>query len=682
MAIFIKSIIGLSFLIFSTTAFSQSVPDSSDTEKEWADIIATNLRFEAALRFNLNQLPSTIEEWKTNRTILRSKLLTSAGVKINSDLPLDIRETGTIKMKGYSIKKIYFQTKPGVYATANLYIPDGKGTFPAIINVHGHWQGGKAGEMIQPRGHELALNGYVCLNMDAWGSGERTTIHGKNEYHGSNLGASLLNIGETLLGNQLTDNIRGVDLLCSLPYVDKNRIGATGASGGGNQTMWLAALDERIKAAMPVVSVGTFQSYILGSNCVCEMMPRGLTFTEESGVLALIAPRALNICSSLKEQNPTFLPSEMLRSFTNAKSIYTLYHQEDNIQYRLFDVTHGYWPEIRETMLGWFDWKLRGIGEGHPKKEIPFTLLPPEQLMVFPEDKRSPLVTITSDYCIQRGKDLIQNLYQTKTIDREKKIQALKNLLSYSDSPDKIKQVHELSSKDGWQKLILETTRQHLIPLRVFPPAKGNSHFVVIATDQEKTNNGASFIRDYLQKGYGVVIADLWGIGEFASGQSRKIDGGLPRFHTLARAEMWLGRTIMEEWVNDIKNVIDYIRSNYQAGALTLDATGELALAALIQSALNNNTDTCILRTCPISYALDRREGIDFFDMGIHIPGILNWGDISLMAALNNNTRLIFKNPVTITGDRISDKGRTDFRNQFLILKDICKTQSIISLTE
>ncbi len=260
---------------------------------ETADVIASNLKHEAALDFDLRQLPATKSGWEAHRKKLRSELLQSSGVKINHSLPLDIHETGSIKMNGYTIKKIYFQTRPKVYATADLYVPDGKGIFPAIINMHGHWPNGKAGEMVQPRAHELALNGYVCLNIDAWGAGERTTIHGIDEYHGSNLGASLLNIGESLLGNQLTDNMRGVDLLCSLPYVDKNNIGATGASGGGNQTMWLSALDERIKASMPVVSVGTFQSYIMGSNCVCELMPEGLTYTEESGVLALTAPRSI-----------------------------------------------------------------------------------------------------------------------------------------------------------------------------------------------------------------------------------------------------------------------------------------------------------------------------------------------------------------------------------------------------
>src|SRR5690606_3572677 len=127
--------------------------------------------------------------------------------------------------------------------------------------------------------------------------------HGNFEYHGAHLGASLLNVGETLLGMQLTDNMRGVDLLSSLPFVDAARIGATGASGGGNQTMWLAAMDDRVKASMPVVSVGTFESYIMSSNCVCEMLPDGLMHMEESEVLGLVAPRAIRVCNAAKEAN-------------------------------------------------------------------------------------------------------------------------------------------------------------------------------------------------------------------------------------------------------------------------------------------------------------------------------------------------------------------------------------------
>ncbi|MEJ7769713.1 MAG: acetylxylan esterase, partial [Chitinophagaceae bacterium] len=238
-----------------------------------ADLIESSFRNQALLQFSVHQLPDNLTAWQHYKSALKSKIIQKAGVVIDHKLPLNMRETGSVKSDGYTIKNIAFQTRKGVYSTANLYVPEGKGPFPAVITMHGHWPAGRLFEQFQAIGQTLALNGYVCLNIDAFGAGERTTIHGTDEYHGANLGSSLMNIGETLVGFQMSDNMRGVDLLCSLPFVDAGKIGATGASGGGNQTMWLTAIDERIKAAVPVVSVGTFESYIMRSNCVCELLP-------------------------------------------------------------------------------------------------------------------------------------------------------------------------------------------------------------------------------------------------------------------------------------------------------------------------------------------------------------------------------------------------------------------------
>src|SRR5690554_4639900 len=274
-----------------------------------SDLVESNLRNEAFVKFATHQLPDNLEEWDEYKTKLRKTIIEKTGVYIDHQLPVDMKETATLQMPGYVIKNIYFQTRPDIYATANLYIPEGDGPFPGVILMCGHSSNGRLYDAYQSVGHSLALNGYVALAVDPWGAGERTTTHGEFEYHGANLGASLMNIGESLLGMQISDNIRGVDLLVSLPYVDDEKIGATGASGGGNQTMWFAALDERVKATMPIVSVGTFESAVMGSNCVCELMPGGLTFTESAGVLALYAPRALKMCNHHKDRNPTFYPA-------------------------------------------------------------------------------------------------------------------------------------------------------------------------------------------------------------------------------------------------------------------------------------------------------------------------------------------------------------------------------------
>jgi hypothetical protein len=301
-----------------------------------ADLTGAILKLEAAIKSGEQRLPDNLDEWKTYRKRLKDEIITKAGVTIDHSLPLNIRLTGTIKMEGYSVKNIAFQTRQGIYATANLYIPDGSGKFPAVINIPGHWTKAKIDSTCpQAVGHSLALNGYICLTVDPWGSGERTTVHGIFEDHGdeNGLGSALMNIGETLIGIEISDNIRGIDLLCSLPEVDPGKIGATGASGGGSQTIWLAALDERIKATMLVVSTGTFEAHVMGSPCICEVMDGALNFTEESGVLALIAPRALKMCNHNKDEIPAFLPSQMLRSFNNIKPVYRMYGAENNVTF-------------------------------------------------------------------------------------------------------------------------------------------------------------------------------------------------------------------------------------------------------------------------------------------------------------------------------------------------------------
>ncbi|MEJ7830967.1 MAG: acetylxylan esterase [Segetibacter sp.] len=279
-------------------------------------LIESKLRQEAVLKFALHEVPTTKKELETLRVGLKNEIINKTGALVNQKLPLNLKETGSLKMKGYTIKNIAFQTRPGIYATANLYVPDGKGKFAAVIVMMGHSANGRFYDKYQSVGITLALNGYVSLCIDPWGAGERTTTHGVFEDHGdeNNLGAAFMNIGESLMGMLITDNMRGVDLLCSLPYVNTENIGATGSSGGGNQTMWLTALDHRIKAAVPVVSAGTFEAYIMGSPCICEVLIDGLTFTEEAAVLALIAPRTIKMCNHNKDANKAFNPLEMLRS--------------------------------------------------------------------------------------------------------------------------------------------------------------------------------------------------------------------------------------------------------------------------------------------------------------------------------------------------------------------------------
>ena len=647
---------------------SDSLP--SVLTKNHADLIESRLRNQAVLKFGTHQLPDNLQDWDKYRNALKNNIIQKTGLIVNHELPLDIKETGSIQMKGYQIKNIAFQTRPGVYATANLYVPEGKGPFPAVIVMHGHWPGGRLYESFQAIGQSLALNGYVCLNIDAWGAGERTRTHGKDEYHGANLGASLLNIGESLAGVQISDNMRGVDLLSSLPYVDPKNIGATGASGGGNQTMWLTAMDERVKAALPVVSVGTFESYVMRSNCICELLTDGLTFTEEAGVLALVAPRAIKM-SNIIVDNPTFLSSEMFRSFNNSRTVFKMLGVENNISKLVLDKPHGYWPENREVMLGWFDLHLKGIGTGAPKKEIPFETLPNKQLMVYPViGKRDPGVQTTADYCEKRGKELRTAFLGERSFDAAEKQKELRSILRINEQSD-LKKVHQYTSQGGWDRLALETSDDKLIPVLHLAPADPSLGYLIISNPAGKQAISQDLISTLKKKGQGLVIVDLSGTGEASSSKENTSNKSMV-LHTQSRSELWLGKTILGEWVKELGVVSDFLKSRYHAQKVSIDGSKEAGLAGLFLAATGGNVDNVILRDAPLSYLFDNHGSVDFFSMGIHLPGFLNWGDVSLAAALSGkNIRII--NPVTMSGEKISGNSLQGYQAEFAKLRTISK---------
>jgi Acetyl xylan esterase (AXE1) len=632
--------------------------------KDHADLIDARLRQEALMKYEEHQLPQNSEEWHSFRAQLKAQIMQKTGAISDHQLPLNMQETGSIKMKGYTIKNIFFQTSPGIYATANLYIPDGRGPFPAVIHMHGHWTDAKADETcVQQVGHTLALNGYVCLTIDAFGAGERSTIHGRPEYHGSNLGASLMNIGASLMGLQISDNMRAVDLLCSLPFVDASRIGATGASGGGNQTMWLTAMDERIKAAVPVVSVGTFESYVMHSNCICELLIDGLTFTEEAGVLALVAPRAMKICTHLKDDNPTFQPVEMLKSYRRAKCVYAMLGVSNNMSYQLSDTTHGYWAVDREAMLGWFDLHLKGTGSGTPKKEIPFETLPAERLMVFAPGKRDPRVVTIEAYCKQKGNEWRSAFLHTSSFDVQLKRKELKEILRCNE-PSAIEKIYTYSKNKGWDRCTIETTDGKLLPLLYLAPRRTGRDYVIICHAKGKTGIPHDIVKRYEDRGMGIVVVDLYGTGEASSPNADTLlDDRMP-FHTLARAELWLGKTVLGEWVKELNIMTDLLKSHYHARKIEIDGTREAGLAGLFLAGCKGKVNALVLRDAPVSYLFDRRDSVDFFTMGIHLPGFLNWGDVSLAAALSG-VDVSFIHPRTMSGRIMQKEELEKYQQEF-----------------
>lgn len=672
--VFVGFFLGTHFCLGFTGVFRpDSLPGVYDDK---TDVLHSLLRHRALAASKKYQLPVTRADWVATASEIRSRVVAEAGVRFFPELDLDVKETGSLAGDGFSVRNIYFQTRPGVYATANLFVPEGSGRFPAVVVMMGHSTNGKLYENYQAVGQALARDGYVALCIDPWGAGERSTIHGEFEYHGTALGASLMNIGETLLGMQLTDNVRAVDLLRSLPYVDKDKIGATGASGGGNQTMWLAAIDERVKAAVPVVSVGTFESYIGAHNCVCEVLPKGLTIAEEWGILGLVAPRAIKMCNHNQESNPTFFPSEMRTSFEKAKPVFALNETPDHIAYDLYDRPHGYFPEDRESLLGWMDLHLKGIGDGTPKKEKPLKLFAPEQLMVFEKGKRDPLVHSTESYVRKVGAELKAAQLEMEKLDVARQRADLRKLL-VTDLLIPFKPTL-LGSAAGWEKVVLETADGRLLPLLT---KKGKQHdYVIIAHSDGKEHIPLETIRSLEQAGKGIALVDFSGTGEASSSQAAGFDK-LGQLHTYGRAALWLGETVIGNWVNELSQVERWLKSEKQAVLIDFYGYKGAGLAGVFYAALGGKLREVHTYQTPASYLFDRRDGVEFFGVGIHLPGILNWGDVSTAAALGEFD-LFFHRPVSMSGVAFDSRGVAEIQKEYDRMKQLAGSKGKVSFFE
>ena len=285
----------------------------------------------AALRA-MDRTPATLAEWQTQRTMIRKKLLRAWGGFPKEKCELKPRILGTEKHDGYRVELIIFQTMPGVWMTANAYVPDGPGRRPAVLCVHGHWSGAKQDRTVQARCIGLAKLGFFALAVDAFGAGERGIGKALGEYHGEMVAATLWPVGQPLSGLQVYENMRAVDYLLTRKEVDGDRLGITGTSGGGNQTMYAGAWDERFKAVVPVCSVGNYQAYLGVACCMCEVVPGALRFTEEWGVLSLTAPRALMVINATQD-GIQFSVAEAKKSLALTRPIYALHGKPKSVKH-------------------------------------------------------------------------------------------------------------------------------------------------------------------------------------------------------------------------------------------------------------------------------------------------------------------------------------------------------------
>ncbi len=308
----------------------------------------------------------TLDDWNEHREEYRQQLFEMLSL---SPLPerteLKAVVTGKVERDSFVVEKLHFQSLPGLYVTANVYLPKSiPKPAPAILYVSGHGpvisNGVSYGNKVsyQHHGAWFARNGYVCMVLDTLQLGEIEGLHHGTYREGMWWWNSR---GYTPAGVEAWNSIRALDYLQTRPEVDASRFGVTGRSGGGAYSWWLAALDDRIKAAAPVAGITDLRNHVVDGTVEghCDCMFTVNTYRwDYPQVAALVAPRALMIANT---DNDSIFPLDgVVRLHAKVRKIFELHKAPDKLGLLISEGPHKDTQDLQVPVFRWFNRHLKG----------------------------------------------------------------------------------------------------------------------------------------------------------------------------------------------------------------------------------------------------------------------------------------------------------------------------------
>lgn len=290
----------------------------------------------------------TRREWKSWQSALRKKLRELSGISKMSSLrcELAVKADSAEDMGDYTRQRLLLQTTPEYWMPMFVLRPKGDGPFRPIIALHGHGYGKNEvigiaktraeRQRIRKHNYAYALDavgkGYIVFAPDKRGFGERHD--GRNNCFA--LSTSAMILGMSVIGMHTWDNQRLLDYIETREDCRRGPIGCIGLSSGGGGTMWLAAMNERIGAAVISGHLAVYEKGLFG--CICNPVPHLLEFADRGDLAGLIAPRPLLIESASRDEN--YSRRRSLQAYRTVKRVYEVAGAPERLEIDLFKGRH------------------------------------------------------------------------------------------------------------------------------------------------------------------------------------------------------------------------------------------------------------------------------------------------------------------------------------------------------
>jgi dienelactone hydrolase len=608
------------------------------------------------------------EAWERRAQKLRRHILTTTGLwPIPEKTSLNARVFGRIEGEDYTIEKVYFESYPNFFVAGNIYRPKGKeGPHPGILSPHGHWKYGRTHNSkrgsIPARGINLARQGHVVFTYDMVGFGDTRQVD--HTFAADSLSQLW---GISLMGLQLWNSIRTLDFVRSLPDVDPQRVGITGASGGATQTFMLTAVDR--KEALAVTAPVNMISAQMQGGDLCENVPglRLNTFNVEIGALA--APRPQLMVSNTHDWtvNTPFEEYPMMRS------IYRLYGTDDKLDYAHLDFQHNYNKASREAVYPWLGRRLlKEEPASYAEKPIN---IDEEDLLVFlkerigdrtlsfeeidPTKYKAPPKKMNASrlkaYMRDQAREQLRERWPSdaESLDAFRKTYgaAYRHVLAARKPNETQRHMMGTVKKDGFtavKQVLARSGQKDWIPSVWLKPEEANKTATIVVAPSGKQilfqdGKPVEWIRGLLAEGQSVFSIDPFKIGEHAlpKGTETRRDESFEFFTTF-------NRTDAQQRVQDILTALSFLKSQPGIERVNLVGIREASTWVLLASPLAGDAvDQVVAYRMGANPEATSEALQDYF-----VPGLFRIGGLSTAAALTA--------PGSLTLDLEDDKMGTD----------------------